>query len=428
MSSIHRRDFLKTSAAVGAGFWLGLDDAPVRAAGPNEKLNIAMIGLGGQGSGHVDACGKSQNIVALCDVDDVRGGKAYEKFPQAKKFYDFRKMFDELESKIDAVVVSTPDHTHFHPTHAALQRGKHVYLEKPMAHNVWEAREITKLAAEKKLATQLGVQRHANEALRRGVQLVQSGVIGPIKEVHSWVGSSRGMMELKPESPIPETLKYDLWQGPIAERPYNPAITPYGWRFWWAYGTGEAGNWGCHVLDIPFWALGLKYPTKVSGSGPKPDPEKTPKTMATRFEFPAIGSRPAVVLNWYQGQPSIIKELGLEPKGANNLFIGEKGMILCGFDKPPQLLPAEQFKDHKAEALPKIKGFRDEWFEACKGGPAASCNFDYSGPMSETVLLANVAYRVQGSFDWDHEQLKTVGNDAAQKLIREEYRKGWEIK
>ncbi len=361
----------------------------------------------------------------------MRAGKAYETYPNAKKFYDFRKMFDEMEKQIDAVVISTPDHTHFHPAWWAMQRGKHVYLEKPLAHDVWEVRALTKLAAEKKLATQLGSQRHTLAGLRDGVEIVKSGAIGKIKEVHSWVASSRGLFAPSKEvEKVPDTLKWDLWLGPVAERPYSKTLAPYNWRFWWDFGTGEAGNWGCHILDIPYWALDLKYPTKVFGTGPAPDALRTPKEMATRFEFPATEKRPGVTLHWYQGVPAILKELKIDTKDlkeVNNLFIGSEGMLLCGFGKY-RLLPEDKFKEFEVKkTLYKSPGFYNEWFEAIKGGNAASCNFDYSGPMAETVLLGNIAYRVQGDFEWDAANLKPRGNADAEKFIRREYRKGWEI-
>ena len=427
-NTIQRREFLRTASGIGAGYWLGSVTQSTRAEAANNKLNIAVIGLGGQGAGNLTAV-SSQNIVALCDVDDERAGKAYDNHPQAKKFYDFRKMFDEMESKIDAVVISTPDHTHFHPAWSALQRGKHVYLEKPMAHSIWEVRKLTNLAREKGVATQLGVQRHTLKPLRRAVELVQSGAIGTVKECHSWITSSRGMPEVPIATPpVPKHLKWDLWLGPAAERPYSPEYAPYKWRFYWDFGTGESGNWGCHILDIPFWALDLKYPTRVDVTGAEPHPQTTPKTMSTRLKFPATGKRPAVALHWYQGVPPILAELKLESKGMNNLFIGSEGMLLCGFDKY-KLLPEEKFADFK-EAEPFLyqsPGFHKEWLAACKGGTPASCNFDYSGPMTETVLLANVAYRAASGFDWNHESLQPQNNSSAERFIRPEFRKGWEV-
>jgi len=423
-----RRDFLKTSAAIGAGVWLGTESSAL-AQSPNEKLNLAIIGVGGRGEQNLDNL-TSQNIVAMCDVDEVRAAKSYAKFPKAKKFHDFRTLFDDMETKIDGVVISTPDHTHFHPAFWAMERGKHVYLEKPMAHSLWECRTLTEFAAKKKVATQLGVQRHDLAGLRRAVEIIQSGTIGTIKACHSWIDSGRGMPMVSAEKlPAPATLKWDLWLGPVSERPYRKGFAPYDWRFWWEFGTGETGNWGCHILDIPFWALGLKYPTHVKGSGPEPDADRTPKTMATQLEFPATDARPAVTLHWYQGAPAILKELSLDGKNMNNLFIGTEGMLLCGFGGV-KLLPEEKFKDFKTpkKTLPKPIGFYKEWFAACKGGEPASCQFDYSGPMAETVLLANIAYRIQGEFDWDAVNLKVKGSDAAQKMVHTAFRKGWEVK
>lgn len=425
----HRRQFLQQASVLSAGVWLGSSASRLRAEdSPNEKLNVACVGIGGRGSANLGGVSK-ENIVALCDVDDQRAGKAYDKFPKAKKYYDYRQMLDEMHGQIDAVVVSTPDHTHFHPTWAAMQLDKHVYVEKPLAHNVWECRELTKLAAEKKLATQLGTQRHTIDNVHRVVELIQSNAIGDVLEVHSWVGGSRGMPKVPTEFPeVPAHLKWDLWLGPTAKRPYSPAFAPYNWRFWWDYGTGETGNWGCHILDIPFWALDLKYPTRVYGSGPEPHPLTTPKSMTTRFDFPVRGSNNEVTLHWYHGTPPILKELNLSGGGMNNLFIGSEGMLLCGFGSR-KLLPEEKFADFKApeKTIPNSPGFHKEWIQACKGGPAATCNFDYTGPMAEAVLLGNVAYRAQGEFEWDAETLSTGKNERAQQYIREEFRQGWEI-
>lgn len=424
-----RRDFLAASGALAAGVWMGTSPDESRAeSSPNEKLNLAVVGLGGQGGANLGAAGQ-HNVVALCDVDDLRAGKAYEKFPMAKKFADFRVMLDEMESKIDGVVVSTPDHTHFHPAWHAMSRGKHVYLEKPMAHSVWEVRELTRLAAQKKVATQLGVQRHTMGGVRRSVELIEKGAIGKVRACHSWVGGNRGMPNPPKEAAEtpPATLDWDLWLGPTAERPYRAGLAPYDWRFWWEFGTGETGNWGCHILDIPFWALKLDYPTRVDASGPPVDADRTPKSMATVFDFPAAGDRPPVKLHWYHGTPPILAELKLDAKGMNTLFIGDDGMLLCGFNET-KLLPEEKFKDYaKPEPyLPKSPGFHKEWFNACKGGPAASCDFSYSGPMTETVLLGNVAYRA-GGFDWNASALQAGGNPKVEALLRTPFRKGWEV-
>ena len=425
-----RRQWLQATAAATAAGCLPsslASAAPKKSA--SDKLNVAVIGLGGQGKSNLNGVAKlGENIVALCDVDDKRAGDAYERFPKAKKYYDFRTLFDEMADQIDAVVISTPDHTHFHPARQAIALGKHVYLEKPMAHNVWEVRELTKMAAENKVATQLGVQRHTLNSIHDAVDIIRAGLIGNVKEVHSWIGSSRGMPKPPDGDPeTPDTLKWDLWLGPTTEkRDYSPAFAPYNWRFWWDYGTGEAGNWGCHILDIPFWALNLTYPTRVEGGGSDVDPERTPKAMHTRFAFPAVDDRPAVTLHWYQGTPPVLKELGIEKAGGfNNLFVGDKGMLLAGF-KTVKLLPDEKFAAVDIEqTVPKSPGFHKEWVTACKGGEPATCDFKYSGPLTETVLLGNVVYRA-GAFDWDAANLK-ASTEPAQALIREAYRPGWEV-
>lgn len=424
-----RRQAIRTTvAAAVAGYHSSI--AP-RSFGdsesPNDKLNIACIGVGGRGSANVSGV-KSQNLVAFVDVDSQRAAKTLEKFPNVSNYVDYRKMFDDLAGKLDAVVISTPDHTHFHPAYAAMNHGLHVYLEKPLAHNIWETRTLTDLARSKGLATQLGAQRHAMSNMHRVVELIKSGAIGEVREVHCWVGGDRGMPSIPTEQPpVPEHLDYDLWVGPAEYRPYHPSFCPYGWRFWWDYGTGETGNWGCHILDIPFWSLDLKYPTRVDARGPEVAPERTPKSMHATYQYPANGDRGPVTLHWYHGQPEILKERGLSAKGNNSLFIGSDGMLLCGFNQR-SLLPEEQFADFQPPEpfIPDSPGFHREWIQACKGGEPASCSFDYSGPLAETVLLGNVAYR-GGAFEWDSKTLTTRDNQTAQSLIREDYRKGWEI-
>ena len=397
------------------------------ADSPNEKLNLACIGVGGRGDANVKGVAR-QNLVAFVDVDDERAAGAYKAFPKTRRFTDYRRMLDEIGNQLDAVVISTPDHSHFHPAFAAMQLDLHVYLEKPLAHNVWETRTLTEYARRNKLATQLGAQRHALPNMHRVVELIQAGAIGKVSEVHCWVGGERGMPPLPKDSPpVPKSLNYDLWVGPAKFRPYHPSFCPYGWRFWWDYGTGETGNWGCHILDIPFWSLGLRYPQRVEGSGPEVDPDRSPKSMQTKFHFAETNQGGPIDLHWYHGAPEILKQHNLTEKGNNTLFIGDGGMLLCGFGGR-KLLPEEKFVDYQPPepTIPDSPGFHNEWISACKGGEPATCNFDYSGPLAETVLLGNVAYRA-GGFDWNSKSMQTGGNAAAQNLIRETYRKGWEL-
>ena len=417
---LNRRELLVGAA----GLALGAAEAKAKVQPPSSRVNIAVIGIGGQGGFSIKELAKLQpttNFVALCDVDDERAGKAYEQFPNAKKFYDWREMFDKMGKDIDAVVIATPDHTHFHPARQAILMGKHVYLEKPMAHSVWEVRELTKLAAEKKVATQLGVQRHTLPAIHKAVEIVQSGLIGKVTEVHSWIGSNRGMVPVPTDTPpVPSTLKYDLWLGPGPQRPYTAEIVPYKWRFFWDYGTGEAGNWGCHILDIPFWALGLTYPTRVNFHDGDPlHAVTTPTKFHVSFQY-----EKDITLHWYQGTPAILKEKGLDPKGMNNLFIGEKGMLLCGFDKA-ELIGIDPATPTSVK-LTKSPGFHKEWIEAIQGGKPATCHFGYSGPMTETVLLGNVAFRAQEGFDWDAKSLKASSMKAT-ALLRPKFPKGWTV-
>ena len=423
-----RREMLRRTTLGGVGFWVAGAGLTARASSPNEKLDVAVIGLGGRGKTNLGAMG-DENVVALCDVDDDRAGGAYRRFPGAKKYRDYRRMLDEMESRIDAVVVSTPDHTHFHPSMLALMMGKHLYCEKPMAHSVWETREMTRLAAEKKVATQLGVQRHTHDNVHRVVEWIRSGVIGEVRECHSWVGDDRGMPEPAKADGVPDHLEWDLWLGPARERPYSRAYCPYDWRFWWDFGTGETGNWGCHILDIPFWALDLRYPTRVEASGPPADPDRTPKSMTVKFDFPARGSLPPVTLHWYHTKhgPEVLHARGLPRKG-NTLFIGSEGMLLCDFGKR-ELYPESKFEDFKGpgKTIPDSPGFHEEWIRACKGdAEKPTCAFDYSGPLTEAVLLGNVAYRAGEPFDWDAENLH-ASSDKAQALIRPAFRKGWEV-
>lgn len=426
---ITRRSFLQSAAFAVAAMKTG--PAIAQTLSPNEKLNIAIIGIGGQGQDNFKDM-RRENMVAVCDVDLERAGPAYNSFEKSAQFKDFRRMFDKMQDSIDAVVISTPDHTHFHPALMAMALGKHVYLEKPLAHTVWETRVLTDLARKKGLVTQLGAQRHANPNMRRVVELIQTGAIGTVSEVHSWVSSDRGMVPVKDITfPIPSTLDYELWLGPSPKDfPYDPEITPYGWRFFWDFGTGETGNWGCHILDIPFWALHLDYPTHVSAGGQEPHPVMTPKDFHSSLDFPAKGDRPAVKLHWYQakGGPAILKELNV-PASGNNLFIGSKGMLLCGFDNHT-LLPASQYAGFEPPDpfIPPSPGFRQEFIRACKGDKTPpTCNFDYTGPMAEAVLLANNAFRAGTEFDWDHETMTCTNAPEAQAYIKPEFRTGWEV-
>lgn len=427
-----RRQFLKTSGALAGGVWLGGSTPDVSARSANEKLNIACIGVGGRGGANVGGV-SGENIIAMCDVDEAKAGKRFQEFDKAGKFKDYRVMFDKLGKQIDAVVISTPDHTHFHPARQAMLEGKHVYCEKPLAHSAWEIRQLTKIAKKMDVATQLGNQRHANAGMARAVEAVQSGMVGEIKEVYCAIGGSRGMPALPKTFPaVPIHLDWELWQGPVAHRKYAPDYVPYKWRFWWDYGTGETGNWGCHILDIPYWALGLKHPRRVDlDLYPAPggiDAQRTPKSMKTRLEYEAENGHDAVILHWWHGSLDSVFAEHNAVKYGNTIFVGEKGTISAGFDGYKAKLNDGSEPKAPAQSIPKSPGFYREWIDACKGGPRSTCDFvNYSGALSEAVLLANAAFRSGGGFDWDAESFKASGNQIVSQYINSEFAKGWEV-
>ncbi|HTD66309.1 MAG TPA: Gfo/Idh/MocA family oxidoreductase, partial [Candidatus Limnocylindria bacterium] len=347
-----RRQFITTLGAAAAGCALtGCQTSRPRKISANEKLNIGFIGVAGQ-AGYSISNLKDQNIVALCDVDSDNLGKVAAQFPAAQTHRDFRQLIDQ--KGIDAIVIATPDHTHAVATAAALRSGRHVYCEKPLTHTVSEGRAITELARKTGLVTQIGTQIHAGNNYRRVVELVQSGAIGPVREVHVWVGSNYGGGKLPTDQPpIPPNLDWDLWLGPVTPRPYHPEFVPFKWRNWWHFGGGSLADFGCHFMDLPFWALQLKYPMTVEPiSGPAVDAESTPTWLIVRYDFPARKNEngklplPPLRLTWYHGgkRPEIVSdELFAKFKGGV-LFIGEKGMLVSDYGKHA-LLPEEKFKD-----------------------------------------------------------------------------------
>jgi len=364
-------------------------------------------------------------------VDDRQAKKAYEKYPKAKKYRDFRSMLDEIGSRIDAVVVSTPDHTHAVAAVTAMKMGKHCYCEKPMAHSVFEVRAMREIAAKNKLATQLGTQIHAEDNYRRVVELVQSGAIGPVGEVHVWFGGSyAGTDRPKETPPVPEGLDWDLWLGPAPYRPYHPCYLPGTWRRWWDFGSGALGDFGCHYMDLPFWALGLRYPTSVEAEGPPPHAEGTPAWCTLRYQFPARDGKPPVKLTWYDGgrRPPQVPAKEVPDWNSAVLFVGEKGMLIADYGRR-KLLPEARFAGSQTppKTISDSIGHHQEWIRACKTGAATTCNFDYSGALSETVLLGNVAYRVGKRLEWDAAKLKATNCPEADKFIQRQYREGWTL-
>jgi predicted dehydrogenase len=428
---LRRRDFLRgvaagTAAGAVGGFDLGRALAAQRS--PNEKLNIGIIGVANRAAANLEGV-QGENIVALCDIDDRYLDAAAGRFLKAEKYNDFRKLLERKD--LDAVVISTADHVHAPATVAALKLGKHVYVEKPMSHSVYEARIIAETAAKAKVATQMGTQIHATNNYRRVVEAIQAGSIGPVKACHVWVGKTWSEGSRPRETPpVPKYIHWDLWVGPAPIRPYHSTYLPANWRRWWDFGCGTLGDMACHFMDLPFWALKLRHPTSVEAQGPPVHPETTPRWMIVKYEFPARDAMPPVELTWYDGgkKPPLLKEAGLPDWESGVLFVGEKGMMMADYDQY-RLYPEEKFKDFTppAPSIANSIGHYAEWINACKNGGPTTCNFDYSGALTESVLLGNVAYRTGKRLDWDAKALHATNTSDADQYLRREYRAGWTL-
>ena len=429
---MNRRQFLQQSSTAAAGWWIaGRQLGYGQEKSPNAKLNVGHIGVAGmRGADHLRAMG-SQNQVALCDVDDKSLAQATVKLANAAKYNDFREML-EKEKTLDCVVVSTPDHIHAPAGVMAMKMGRHLYTEKPMARTVHEVRVMTQVARERQLQTQMGTQIHAEDNYRRVVELVQAGAIGAVTEAHVWLGGTQWTATgLPKESPVPDGLHWDLWVGPSEERPYSPRYHPAKWRCYWNFGGGHLADMGCHYIDLAFWALKLTHCLTVEAEGPEVDPHGAPPWLVVKWTFPSRGDLPPVKLTWYHGdkQPSQLSEGKLgDWKGAGVLFVGEKGMIVSNYGQH-RLLPEAEFREYRRpeQTIPKSPGHHHEWMEAIWTGKPALCAFDYSGPLAETVLLGNVAFRAGKKLDWDAAAIKAKNSPEAEQYLKREYRKGWTL-
>jgi predicted dehydrogenase len=426
-----RRSFLQQSALLGAGVWTMTAGRSRAASSPNEKLNIGCIGVGGRGSGDLQSVAH-ENIVALCDVDQRTLNGAGERFPMAKRYTDYRQLLEQDD--LDAVVIATPDHHHAPATLRAIRRGLHVYCEKPLTHTVQEARLVAEAAAKHKVATQMGTQNHEHPGYLRTVEWIQSGVIGPVREVHIVTDRpghfwQQGLTKPTETKSIPEHLNWDEWLGPAADRPYHDAYVPFRWRGWWDFGCGAIGDMAIHLMDPSFWALKLGGTVSVTSFGPPPLPDCGPTWMISRFDFGARGDLVPCTVYWYEGvaQPPlpIAKELPMN----GSLFVGDEGRIAVEHDKMPKLLPEEKFASAKLPDpyLPESPGHHQQWINACKSGSATGSNFGYAGPFTEIVLLGNVAYRTGQKITYDPSTMKVTNLPEANALLSKEYRKGWEI-
>lgn len=445
--SLSRRRFLESAGATAAAFTI-LPSGSARTYAANEKLNIASIGAGGQARSDIGKL-STENIVALADVDWERAAKSFEEFPKAKRFQDYREMFDTMAGEIDAVIVAIPDHQHFHASMRAIAEGKPVYTEKPLTHSVREARELARAAREAGVATQMGNQRQADENTRLGIEFVKDGAIGPIREAHIWTDRpSKGLFGEywpqgvdRPASPekIPDTLDWDLWVGPAPFRDYHSAYCPRDWRGWWDFGTGALGDIGCHFFDPVFRALELGPPTSVEASSSRVNAETYPLASMVTYHFPSRGEMAPVKLAWYDGgfrppRPADVPA-GVEMGTNGMMMVGENGVLLDTL-KGWKLYPEERAADYGAppKVLPRSPGHHAEFVRACKGGEACGSDFSWAGPLTETVLLGNVALRPELREDlttrrllWDPEKMRFTNHEPANAFLGRDYREGWEI-
>lgn len=450
---ISRRTFLGGTTAAAAAFTI----VPRRVLGgpgyqaPSDTLNIACVGVGGKGESDIESVSK-ENIVALCDVDDTQVVKKpenkddrtalerYERLIKVPRYRDFRIML-EKEKTIDAVVVSTPDHTHAVIAMMAMQMGKHVFVQKPLTHTILEARKLTEAARKYGVVTQMGNQGHAEESSRLICEWLWDGAIGPVREVHVWTNRPiwpQGIDRPKEIPSLPPTLDWTLWLGPAPYRPYHPAYAPFSWRGWWDFGTGALGDMGAHIIDQPYWALKLGAPTKVFASSTPFNNETYPLASLVTWEFPARENMPPVKMTWYDGGLTPPRPEELEPgrkmgDGGGVIFVGDKGKLMCStYGSNPRLIPEAKMREYKRpeKTIPRSPGIHEEWIEAIKTGKPATTNFDYSGPLTEAMMLGNLALRMADKntvLEWDAKNLKVTNLPEAEEFLHFTYSPGWSL-
>ena len=462
----NRRDFLKQSALAGAGFWAAGGVMLNARESANDKVNIACIGIGGKGSSDCDQAAGQANIVAVCDIDDSfldnKLNSLTKKHPKVKRYNDYRKMLDEMGKEIDAVTVSTPDHTHAPASVMAMRMGKHVYCQKPLTHTVFEARRMREIATEMKVVTQMGNQGTAENGLRRAVEIIQDGVIGPVSEVHVWTNrpiwpQAPGVTTRPAKSdPVPPHVHWDEWLGPAPFRPYVTKVYhDFAWRGWWDFGTGALGDMACHTTNMAFRALKLDAPIAVSAISGAINPETYPAWARIDYFYAARGELPPVTLHWYEGKKD--GELVLPPQellakllkkgeklsASGSILVGEKGTLFSPNDygaqfrftpekdfegiqtTTPEKLPAGVATDKEVDQQQK-----KEWVEAIKANKPAMAysNFDFAGRLTEAMLLGNIAVRFSGEkLEWNAAKLQFANSQKATALVSKEYRKGWDL-
>jgi predicted dehydrogenase len=452
----NRREFLKSVAAIGVGAWIAGPDLLAAQRSANEVINIACIGVGGKGSSDTDHAGNHGNVVALCDIDDNHLGAKASKFPMARKFNDFRRLFDDMEKQIDAVTVSTPDHTHAAASMHAIRLGKHVYTQKPLTFSVYEARALREEAKKQGVCTQMGTQGGSLDAFRTAVEILRSGAIGAVREVHVWTDRCGRFWKQAPDviarptdkPAVPAHVHWNEFLGPAPERPYSPLYHPFAWRGWRDFGTGALGDMACHLANMPFLALKLGYPSTVVAENSEINAETFQQWATITYEFPARENLSSVKLVWWEGIRNGQRNLpaaelfhGIERPDNGILCIGDKGTFFTEHAQGGghKLLPMQQFEGYKGpgQVLPRL-GATDanaddnqkmEWIAACKAGKPsqALCNFEHAGLLTEAVLLGNVAILAQKKIEWDGPKLKVVNVPEANQYLHREYRKGWTL-
>jgi predicted dehydrogenase len=434
----NRRQFLQTTAVAGIGYWVAGGVRGQESKSPNERIAMASIGIGGKGSSDSDDAGKFGDMVAICDVDEgtLNGGR--KRFPKAKAYTDFRKMLDEMGSSIDAVTVSTADHTHAAASLMAMRMGKHCFCQKPLTHTIYEARLMAQVAAEKKVATQMGNQMTANDSLRKAAAVITSGVLGPVTEVHVW--TNRPIWPQggpRPKSvPCPSSIAWNLWLGPAPVRPYAEGVYhPSSWRGWWDFGTGALGDMACHTVNMPYMALNLRDPIAVQATCSGHNGDSYPKWSIIHFDYPALGDRPAVKLTWYDGGKLPPKELieGKKMSASGSIVVGQKGKLYAPGDYAENgltLLGGIEEPDVKWVQSP---GHFEEWVRAIKGGEPAVSNFPtYAGGLTETILLGNLAVWAAATgkgerVEWDAKNMRSPNVAGLETIIKPIYRPGYTL-
>jgi len=441
----NRRDFLQTSAVAGVGFWASTRARAQDSKSPNEQIGFACIGVDGKGSSDSAAANRNGDLVAICDIDDQKLDRAGQRagFGKAKKYNDYRKMLDDMHASIDAVTISIPDHSHAPAAAMAMKLGKATFCQKPMTHDIWEARRLGEIAKEMNVATMMGNQGTALPGLRRASATIQAGTLGVVTEVHVWTNRPiwpQGGPRPQP-APIPEGLHWDLFLGPAKERPYGRGYHPFAWRGWWDFGTGALGDMACHTVNMPFNALNLRDPVSVEAETSGHDQDSYPKWSTIKYEFPSLGGRPALTMNWYDGgkRPDVGIFLdGKLPSRTDRdgnqqiyksgcLIVGDKGQLFTGDDYGARYKLIGDIEQPEVE-IESSPGHFAEWVRAIKGGQPAKSNFtDYAGPLTETILLGNLAVWCGQKVEWDAKNLKPTNLPELEAVVRREYRAGYEV-